>query len=71
MSSDRIPMTRTGYNKIKATLEEMNTVEMPVILERLKLARAEGEDPVHAFRRHLGDRVGPRDVLVRRGSAAE
>ncbi len=41
--SDRIPMTRAGYNKIKAQVDQMNTVEMPVILERLKLARAEGD----------------------------
>ena len=41
--SDRIPMTRTGYDKIKADMEYLHTVEMPKILERLATARAEGD----------------------------
>ena len=41
--SDRIPMTRTGYDKIKADLDRLHTVELPKILERLKHARAEGD----------------------------
>jgi transcription elongation factor GreA len=41
--SDRIPMTRTGYDKIKADLDQLNTVELPKILERLAHARAEGD----------------------------
>ena len=41
--SDRIPMTRTGYDKIKADLDQLHTVELPIILERLGNARAEGD----------------------------
>jgi transcription elongation factor GreA len=41
--SDRIPMTRAGYDKIKADLDQLNTVELPKILERLANARAEGD----------------------------
>jgi transcription elongation factor GreA len=41
--SDRIPMTRTGYDKIKADVDHLHTVELPKILERLALARAEGD----------------------------
>jgi transcription elongation factor GreA len=41
--SDRIPMTRVGYDKIKATLDQLHTVEMPKILERLATARSEGD----------------------------
>ena len=41
--SDQIPMTRTGYDKIKADLDQLYTVELPKILERLKLAREEGD----------------------------
>ncbi|MCE5267102.1 MAG: transcription elongation factor GreA [Planctomycetaceae bacterium] len=41
--SDRIPMTRAGYDKIKADLDQLNTVELPKILERLATARAEGD----------------------------
>ena len=29
--SDRIPMTRAGYNKIKAEIEELENVQMPEI----------------------------------------
>jgi len=41
--SDRIPMTRAGYDKIKADLDHLHTVELPKILERLAHARAEGD----------------------------
>jgi transcription elongation factor GreA len=41
--SDSIPMTREGYNKIRAEVERLETEEMPVILERLASARAEGD----------------------------
>ena len=40
---ERIPMTRIGYDKIKAEMEQMQNVEMPKILERLATARAEGD----------------------------
>ncbi|MDR1483671.1 MAG: transcription elongation factor GreA [Planctomycetaceae bacterium] len=40
---DNIPMTREGYNKIKTEVERLETEEMPVILERLATARAEGD----------------------------
>ena len=38
-----IPMTQEGYNKIKAEVEHMESVEMPEILERLATARSEGD----------------------------
>ncbi len=41
--SDRVPMTRTGYDKLKAELAEMETVELPKVLERVARARAEGD----------------------------
>ncbi|MDR3233416.1 MAG: transcription elongation factor GreA [Planctomycetaceae bacterium] len=43
MSSDKIPMTIEGYNKIKDEAERLETEEMPIILERLAAARAEGD----------------------------
>ena len=36
-------MTRTGYDKIKADVDYLHTVEMPKILERLAIARSEGD----------------------------
>jgi transcription elongation factor GreA len=41
--SDQIPMTRNGYDKIKAELARLHTVELPKILEGLAKARAEGD----------------------------
>ena len=41
--SDMIPMTRAGYNKIKAEIDRLENEEMPIILTRLADARAEGD----------------------------
>lgn len=41
--SDRIPMTRTGYNKIKAEVEQYENEDMPKIAQRIADARAEGD----------------------------
>ena len=43
MASDRIPMTRAGYDKLKADLAQLHDVELPKILERLATARGEGD----------------------------
>jgi transcription elongation factor GreA len=41
--SERIPMTRAGYNKLKAELDELQNEQMPVIEKRIAAARAEGD----------------------------
>jgi len=41
--ADQIPMTRVGYRKLKADLDNLKNVEMPKILDRLGKARAEGD----------------------------
>ena len=41
--SDRIPMTRTGFNKIKAEVEHLENEEMPIIEKRIATARGEGD----------------------------
>ena len=41
--SDRIPMTRAGYDKLKAEVEQMETVEMPQLAARVAAARSEGD----------------------------
>ena len=43
MSSDRIPMTRAGYDKLKAEVEHFETVEMPKLAQRVAAARGEGD----------------------------
>ncbi|WP_153557349.1 transcription elongation factor GreA [Roseimaritima sediminicola] len=40
---DSVPMTREGYNKIKAEMERLDSVEMPKITEKIAEARAEGD----------------------------
>lgn len=41
--SGTVPMTRDGYNRLRAEIEQMETVEMPEIVDRLATARAEGD----------------------------
>jgi transcription elongation factor GreA len=41
--SDRIPMTRAGYDKIKAEIDRLQNDEMPIIADRIAAARAEGD----------------------------
>ena len=41
--TDIVPITRTGYDKLKAQLDHMEQVEMPAISQRIALARAEGD----------------------------
>ena len=40
---DRIPMTRIGYDKLKAEVDHLDTVEMPLLSERVAAARSEGD----------------------------
>jgi transcription elongation factor GreA len=41
--SDYVPMTREGYNRLKAEVERLELVEMPKIAEKIADARAEGD----------------------------
>ena len=41
--SDLIPMTRVGYDKLKAELAHMESVEMPKLAQRVAAARSEGD----------------------------
>jgi len=41
--SDRVPMTRTGYDKLKAEVNVMENEKMPEIEKRIAAARAEGD----------------------------
>ena len=40
---DLIPMTRTGYAKLKGDLDQMENVEMPKLAVRVAAARSEGD----------------------------
>ncbi len=41
--SDVVPMSRSGYEKLKAELANMESVEMPKIAQRIAQARSEGD----------------------------
>jgi transcription elongation factor GreA len=41
--TETIPMTRNGYNKIKAELDELEQVQMPEVEQRIATARSEGD----------------------------
>lgn len=43
MSQDRIPMTREGYEKLKADLDRMQNVEMIEVARRIATAREMGD----------------------------
>ncbi|MCC9640942.1 transcription elongation factor GreA [Rhodopirellula sp. JC740] len=40
---ESVPMTREGYNKIKAEISRMENEEMPVIVQKIAEAREEGD----------------------------
>jgi transcription elongation factor GreA len=41
--SDTVPVTRTGYDKLKAELDELENVQLPAISKRVAEARSEGD----------------------------
>jgi transcription elongation factor GreA len=41
--SDRVPMTRQGYDKLEADLRELKTVDRPQIVKEIEVARAHGD----------------------------
>ena len=43
MSTDRIPMSKDGYERLKAQLDQMKNEEMPRIAEQIAQARAFGD----------------------------
>jgi transcription elongation factor GreA len=40
---DSVPMTREGYNKIKADIDRLENEEMPAVTEKIAEAREEGD----------------------------
>src|SRR4051794_6687388 len=43
MSTDRVPMTREGYDKLRADLDRMSNVEMIAVAKRIAAARDLGD----------------------------
>lgn len=77
MSDDRVPMTREGYDKLKAELDRMRNVEMIEVTKRVAAARDMGDlsenAEYHAARedqgmleakiRDLSDRLARADIV--------
>jgi transcription elongation factor GreA len=77
MVDDRIPMTRDGYDKLKADLERLRTVEMIEVTKRVAAARDLGDlsenAEYHAAREdqgllqarinELGDRLNRAEII--------
>ena len=47
---ESVPMTREGYNRIKAEISRLENEEMPRVTEKIAEARAEGGEPGQADR---------------------
>ncbi|MEM8734191.1 MAG: transcription elongation factor GreA [Planctomycetota bacterium] len=41
--SEMVPMTREKYNELRDEIERLETVEMPIVTEKIAEARAEGD----------------------------
>lgn len=41
--SERVPMTREGYDKLEADLQNLKSVERPQIVKEIEIARAHGD----------------------------
>jgi transcription elongation factor GreA len=58
MSNDRVPMTREGYEKLKADLERMSSSEMIEVAKRIAAARDLGDLSENAEYHAAKDRQG-------------
>ena len=81
--SDRVPMTRAGYDKLEADLRELKSVERPKIVKEIEVARAHGDlsenAEFHAAKErqghietrimHIEDRLARAQVIDPSGSA--
>lgn len=64
---DSVPMTREGYDKIKAEIDRLENVELPDITEKLAIAREEGDlkenAEYHAQRENQGKTMAKINLL--------
>jgi len=65
MSVKTVPMSREGFNKLKAELEQLEMVEWPVIVDEIEKARAHGDLSENAEYHYAKDKQGQIDAKIR------
>jgi transcription elongation factor GreA len=66
MSADRVPMTKSGLNRLKETLKRLKSVDKPQIIRDIEEARAHGDLSENAEYHAAKDRQGQIDAEIRR-----
>ena len=76
--SERVPMTRQGYDKLEADLRELKTVDRPQIVREIEIARAHGDisenAEFHAAKErqsHIEGRIRQLEDMLRRAQVGE
>jgi len=65
MSVKTVPMSREGFNKLKAELEQLEMVEWPAIVDEIEKARAHGDLSENAEYHYAKDKQGQIDAKIR------
>jgi transcription elongation factor GreA len=63
--SDRIPMSRMGYEKLEEELRRLRSVDRPMIVKEIEVARAHGDISENAEFHAAKDRQGHIEARVR------
>jgi len=66
MSTERVPMTKSGLNRLKETLKRLKSVDKPQIIRDIEEARAHGDLSENAEYHAAKDRQGQIDAEIRR-----
>ena len=64
--SDRVPMTKAGFNRLKETLKRLKSVEKPKNVRDIEEARAHGDLSENAEYHAAKERQGQLDAEIRR-----
>ena len=65
MSTDRVPMTKGGLNRLKETLKRLKSVDKPKVIQDIEEARAHGDLSENAEYHAAKDKQGHIDAEIR------
>jgi transcription elongation factor GreA len=65
MGIKTVPMSREGFHRLKAELEQMEMVEWPAIVDEIEKARAHGDLSENAEYQYAKDKQGILDAKIR------